>query len=180
MKIYTKTGDKGTTSLIGGTRVSKSHPRIEAYGTIDELNAFIGLVRDLDNNEKRKDFLFQIQNCLFVAESLLACDNCEMSKLPKLTQNNIEDLENEIDCMNATLIELTHFIIPGGHPLVSYSHIARTVCRRAERISIKLSLDTEIDNMVLIYLNRLSDFLFVLARKYAQEFKIPENSWKHQ
>lgn len=179
-KIYTKTGDKGQTSLIGGTRVPKFHPRIEAYGTIDELNSYIGLIRDHDIADHYKEVLLEIQDRLFTAESLIALDpEAEHPvKLPRLHKSDIDLLEKEIDAMNENLPELKNFILPGGHPIVSYSHVARCVCRRAERHTIRLNQSQPVPDLVIPYLNRLSDYLFVLARKLAKDLNVSENTWK--
>lgn len=178
MKIYTKTGDKGTTSLIGGTRVSKAHLRINTYGTVDELNSFIGLLRDQPVNESRKDLLKEIQDRLFTIGSHLAMDY-EVSKkqLPDLLPTDVTRLETEMDAMDATLPELRHFILPGGHQSVSFAHLARTVCRRAERMIVELNAEEEVEDHIIIYMNRLSDFLFVLSRKMALELGIDEVKW---
>lgn len=178
MKIYTKTGDKGTTSLIGGTRVSKAHLRINTYGTVDELNSFIGLLRDQPVNETRKDLLKEIQDRLFTIGSHLAMDY-EVSKkqLPDLLPTDVIRLESEMDAMDATLPELRHFILPGGHQSVSFAHLARTVCRRAERMIVELNAEEEVEDHIIIYMNRLSDFLFVLSRKMALDLGIDEVKW---
>ena len=178
MKIYTKTGDKGTTSLIGGTRVSKAHLRINTYGTVDELNSFIGLLRDQPVNESRKDLLKEIQDRLFTIGSHLAMDY-EVSKkqLPDLLPTDVTRLETEMDAMDASLPELRHFILPGGHQSVSFAHLARTVCRRAERMIVELNAEEEVEDHIIIYMNRLSDFLFVLSRKMALELGIDEVKW---
>ena len=178
MKIYTKTGDKGFTSLIGGTRVAKHHIRIESYGTVDELNSYIGLIRDQDITDHDKDILKQIQDRLFTIGSSLAADP-ERSKMiiPDLHLTDVELLEQEMDTMNEKLPELRHFILPGGNNTISFCHIARCICRRAERITVHLAEESPVDEKVNIYLNRLSDYLFVLARKIANEHKIPENQW---
>jgi cob(I)alamin adenosyltransferase len=179
MKIYTKTGDKGQTSLLGGTRISKSHPRIETYGTIDELNSFIGLVRDQAVNEKRRDLLKEIQDRLFTIGSHLAADpNKSTKKVPDLLVTDVELLEQEMDKMDAELPELRFFVLPGGHESVSFCHLARTVCRRAERLIIAFSEDEPVEDLIIKYLNRLSDYLFVLSRKMAQELGAEEVSWK--
>jgi cob(I)alamin adenosyltransferase len=180
LKIYTRTGDKGQTSLIGGTRVLKFHPRIEAYGTIDELNSFIGLIRDQDIDKHFRDILLEIQDRLFTAESIIALDpGVETTiKLPQLNDADITLLENEIDRMNEVLPELKSFILPGGHPVVSYCHIARCICRRAERQTIRLSQTQAVEEKVIQYLNRLSDFLFVLARRLGKDFGAAESTWK--
>ena len=180
-KIYTKTGDKGTTALIGGSRVPKYHEKIEAYGTVDELNAFVGLVRDQPVSAHHKAILLIIQERLFTLESLLAAGTSEsVKKLPRLQSDDITLLEKEIDAMNEKLPNLTAFILPGGHPIISYCHIARTVCRRAERLTIKLTENYPVDPLVIRYLNRLSDYLFVLSRMISVELNIPENIWKPQ
>jgi cob(I)alamin adenosyltransferase len=178
MKIYTKTGDKGFTSLIGGTRVPKHHLRIESYGTVDELNSYIGLIRDQEIGDHDKEILKQIQDRLFTIGSSLAADP-EKSRMviPDLLLTDIELLEKEMDLMNEQLPELRHFILPGGSNMVSYCHIARCVCRRAERLSVHLAEESKVDEKVNIYLNRLSDYLFTLARKLGNDHHIPENQW---
>jgi cob(I)alamin adenosyltransferase len=180
IKIYTRTGDKGQTSLIGGTRVPKFHPRIEAYGTIDELNSYIGLIRDHEIKPHYRDILLEIQDRLFTAESLIALDpDAEVSvKLPELSLSDITLLEKEIDRMNEELPELRSFILPGGHPVVSYCHIARCICRRAERNTIRLAQAQPVEEKVIQYLNRLSDYLFVLARKLGKDLGADETAWK--
>ncbi|NTW31433.1 MAG: cob(I)yrinic acid a,c-diamide adenosyltransferase [Bacteroidetes bacterium] len=178
-KIYTKTGDNGETSLLCGARVYKHHIRIEAYGTLDELNSYIGLIRDQDIDSHYKETLLEIQNRLFVAESLVACEKEEISlKLPKLCAKDITLLENEIDIINKTLPEIKSFILPGGNTIVSYCHIARCVCRRAERCITALAQKSFVSEEVQKYLNRLSDYLFVLARKIAMDNNSPEIVWK--
>ena len=179
-KIYTRTGDKGQTSLIGGTRVPKFHPRIEAYGTIDELNSYIGLIRDQDIDRHFKDILLEIQDRLFTAESIIALDPAaEVTvKLPALNESDITLLEQEIDRMNEILPELRSFILPGGHPVVSYCHIARCICRRAERHTIRLAQAQAVEEKVIQYLNRLSDYLFVLARRLGKDLGADETAWK--
>ena len=178
-KIYTKGGDKGETSLLGGTRVPKYNDRIEAYGTLDELNSYIGLIRDQEIDQHYKDILFDIQNTLFVAESLLATDKEESIKqLPEINLTDITLLETEIDKMNEEIPPLKSFILPGGHTVVSYCHIARTICRRAERLVIKLGVQNKIDPIIIQYLNRLSDYLFILSRKIAKDFNVKEVLWK--
>lgn len=179
MKIYTKTGDKGTTSLLGGTRVIKSHIRIEAYGTIDELNSHIGLLRDQDVNKERLNILKEIQDRLFSIGSILASDPKKSKvKIPDLHEADIELLEKSIDSMNRALPEMRSFILPGGHQSVSFCHIARCVCRRAERIVINLSQEDIVADIVIKYLNRLSDYLFVLGRKMALELDSEDVEWK--
>jgi len=179
MKIYTKTGDRGTTSLIGGKRVPKYNLRIEAYGTVDELISHIGLIRDQPISVRYKNSLLEIQNKLMVCASILAtdCDDCEI-KLPELNEKDIIFLEQEIDSMEAELEPLRLFVLPGGHTIVSYCHIARTVCRRAERISIQLSDKFNVPENVLKYINRLSDYLFVLARKLGKDLNVEEIPWR--
>ena len=178
MKIYTKTGDKGFTSLIGGTRVPKFHLRIESYGTVDELNSYIGMIRDQDITTHDKDLLKQIQDRLFTIGASLAADP-EKSKMviPDLNLEDIELLEKEMDAINAQIPELRHFILPGGNNAISFCHIARCVCRRAERLAVHLATESNVDEKVTVYLNRLSDYLFVLARKIGHEQKIVENQW---
>lgn len=178
-KIYTKKGDKGQTSLLGGTRVPKYHERIEAYGTVDELNSFIGLIRDQEIPVQFKEILLVIQNNLFTAESHLAADHIDKTlNLPKIAESDITLLEKEIDAMNTVLPELRNFILPGGHPVVSYCHVARTICRRAERLTIKMAEKYEVDRLIIAYLNRLSDYLFVLARRLGKAFNAGEIVWK--
>lgn len=178
MKIYTKTGDKGFTSLIGGTRVGKYHLRIESYGTVDELNSWIGLIRDQQISATHKNVLKQVQEKLFVIGALLASDpEHSRMKLPELAESDVELLEKEIDGMNDSLPPLKHFILPGGSTTVSYCHLARCVCRRAERITVHLAEESTVDNLVIIYLNRLSDYLFILGRKLGHEDKVVENQW---
>ncbi|MBE0639338.1 MAG: cob(I)yrinic acid a,c-diamide adenosyltransferase [Bacteroidales bacterium] len=179
-KIYTKTGDKGETSLIGGTRVPKFHERIEAYGTLDELNSFIGLIRDQNIDQDTRNVLIEIQDRLFTAESLLAVDpeHPPLRKMPELNENDIVLLEKEIDRMNEELPPISNFVLPGGHTVVSYCHIARTVCRRAERITIKLRENYQVNDLVIKYLNRLSDYLFVLSRKMTKDFNAAEIPWR--
>jgi cob(I)alamin adenosyltransferase len=178
MKIYTKTGDKGQTSLIGGTRVPKHHLRIESYGTVDELNSYIGLIRDQQVSEYQQNLLKEIQDRLFTIGSALASDpEKSKMKIPDLHQEDIELLEKEIDTMTAELPDLRHFILPGGSNAVSFCHLARCVCRRAERICVHLSEDSFVDEKVMVYLNRLSDYLFVLSRKLCFDNQIEENKW---
>ncbi|KAA9340380.1 cob(I)yrinic acid a,c-diamide adenosyltransferase [Larkinella humicola] len=180
MKIYTKTGDQGQTSLIGGRRVSKAHHRIEAYGTVDELNSVMGLVRDQPVNESRKDLLKEIQDRLFTIGSELATDPEKTIKkpLPVVLDTDVTLLEKAMDEMDAELPELRAFVLPGGHQSVSFCHLARTVCRRAERLVIALNDEKPVDPLVIQYLNRLSDYLFVLSRKMTQELGAEEVVWK--
>lgn len=185
MKIYTKTGDKGTTSLFGGTRVPKHHIRIESYGTVDELNSHIGMVKDQEMGKETREVLNRVQDRLFTIGSILATEpekailksGKERLNIPKITTEDIELLETEMDAMNEALPEMTHFILPGGHPSVSTCHIARCVCRRAERIATALYEISEFDELVLQYLNRLSDYLFVLARKLSKDLQANEVKW---
>ncbi len=179
MKIYTKTGDTGKTSLIGGRRVLKSDDRIEAYGTVDELIAYCGLLRDSFQNEYYRQVLIGIQDRLMVAASLLAAEGDEFKEgLPKIYEKDIVFLEKEIDLMESQLTPLRSFILPGGHPVVSHCHVARTICRRAERKTILLPEKTHTDTLVIKYLNRLSDFLFVLSRLISKELNAVEIPWK--
>jgi cob(I)alamin adenosyltransferase len=179
MKIYTKTGDKGQTSLIGGTRVPKHHIRIEAYGTVDELNSWIGLIRDQDFSSDEKEILKEIQDRLFTIGSSLASDpEKSRMKIPDLKAEDVTRLENEIDRMNEQLPELKSFILPGGNTTVSYCHIARCVCRRTERLVTHLSEEGFVADLVVIYLNRLSDYLFVLARFLGKHLNSVEIQWK--
>lgn len=176
-KIYTKTGDAGMTSLAGGTIVPKYHSRIEAYGTLDELNSYLGLIRDHDIGKHRKDVLLKIQKDIFIIESLTAKEKPLTRDFPEISTADIEFLEKEIDRMNDDLSELNSFILPGGHPLVSFCHIARCVCRRAERAIVKLSETETIDPLTIKYVNRLSDYLFILARSIAKDFGADEIKW---
>ena len=179
MKIYTKTGDTGLTSLIGGTRVPKSSLRIECYGTVDELNAHLGLVSDQDVNALRRPLLKEIQDRLFTIGSALAADpDKSKMKLPDLHEADVTLLEEEMDRMNLDLPELRAFILPGGHPAVSHAHVARCVCRRAERLAIHLGEESFVAGLVVVYLNRLSDYLFVLCRVMAHELGVEEVTWK--
>jgi cob(I)alamin adenosyltransferase len=179
MKIYTKTGDQGTTSLFGGKRVSKADLRIDAYGTIDEVNSWIGLLRDQEVNKLRHPVLVEIQDRLFTIGSILATEpgNTKV-KIPALSENDIQFLENEIDAMDAQLEPMRFFVLPGGHVSVSFGHLARTVCRRAERLIIALNQQKAVDPLVIKYLNRLSDYLFVLCRKMTSETGASETPWK--
>lgn len=178
-KIYTKTGDKGQTSLIGGTRVPKHHIRIEAYGTVDELNSYIGLIRDQKLDESTKKILIEIQDRLFTIGSSLASDpEKSKMKIPDLKEDDITLLEQEMDKMNEVLPEMRSFVLPGGHTTVSFCHIARCVCRRAERLTIHLSENSYVADLVIKYLNRLSDYLFVLSRKLSQDLNAQEIPWK--
>lgn len=178
MKIYTKTGDKGQTSLIGGSRVPKYHLRIESYGTIDELNSYIGLIRDQNIDPQIIAVLKEVQDRLFTIGSVLASDpEKSKMKVPDLTSKDIELLEQEIDRMNEVLPELRKFILPGGNNAISFCHIARCVCRKAERITVQLAEESVVDSEILKYLNRLSDYLFVVARMIGFNEGITENEW---
>ena len=178
MKIYTKTGDQGETSLIGGTRVPKYHLRIEAYGTVDELNSWVGLIRDQIANENHVKQLLYIQDRLFTIGSLLAADpEKSKMKLPTLSEHDCQLLEQEMDTMDEQLDPLKSFILPGGHPLVSQIHITRCVCRRAERLIVHLQSEAKTDAVISIYLNRLSDYLFLLSRWTAKNLSVDESPW---
>jgi cob(I)alamin adenosyltransferase len=178
MKIYTKTGDEGTTSLVGGRRVSKAHQRIEAYGTVDELNAYIGLLRDLPVNTSRMALLKEVQDRLFTIGSHLATDaDPARYKLPDLQTTDVALLEQAIDEMQDTLEPLRAFVLPGGHEAVSWAHVARTVCRRAERSVLVLHEQEPVEQLIRVYLNRLSDYLFVLSRAMAKELSAEEVTW---
>lgn len=180
-RIYTKTGDKGTTSLIGGTKVPKSHLRIEAYGSIDELNSHIGFCNDQIPHQPVNLLLKEIQDRLFTIGSCLATDPDKESglKIPDLKTSDVELLEQEMDRMDEQLPPLTSFLLPGGHPAVSSLHIARCVCRRAERLCVRMQLEEmEVAPLVIQYLNRLSDYLFVLSRFVGKELGAPEIPWK--
>ncbi|MEC4003936.1 cob(I)yrinic acid a,c-diamide adenosyltransferase [Flavobacterium sp. SUN052] len=185
MKVYTKTGDTGTTALFGGTRVSKHHIRIESYGTVDELNSHIGLIRDQEMNSMYKTVLIEVQDRLFTVGAILATppEKETLKNGEKRLQNlgilesDIEFLETQIDQMEESLPQMTHFVLPGGHTTVSYCHIARCVCRRAERLAVHLNDIEPTDELVIKYLNRLSDYLFVLARKLSFDLKADEVQW---
>jgi len=179
MKIYTKTGDQGTTALFGGKRVSKADLRINTYGTVDELNSYMGLLRDQEVNQKRKTILIEIQDRLFTIGSILATEpgNTKV-KIPSLTETDIQFLETEIDQMDAALPPMKFFVLPGGHASVSFGHVTRTVCRRAERLVIELDTIERVESLVIKYLNRLSDYLFMLCRKMTDELGAEEIPWK--
>ena len=178
MKIYTKKGDKGQTGLIGGSRVSKNDLRINAYGTVDELNAHVGMLRDLIDDNELKLNLLEIQDRLFTAGSLLAVgEKGTKMKLPELHEENIEYLESWIDKMDKSLPPMKTFILPGGHVTVSTCHIARTVCRRAERLIVELSNQVEVAGVVVAYFNRLSDYFFTLSRKLSMDLNAEETPW---
>ncbi|WP_339814356.1 cob(I)yrinic acid a,c-diamide adenosyltransferase [uncultured Imperialibacter sp.] len=179
MKIYTKTGDKGTTSLLGGTRVSKAHLRIETYGTVDELNSYIGLLRDQEVNKARIPFFIEIQEQLFTIGSHLAMEpGSTKFPVPQVDETLTSRLEAAMDEMDALLPPMKNFILPGGHPSVSHGHIARCVCRRAERLVIGLQEQEAVEESIVQFLNRLSDYLFVLCRMMAQELGVEETPWK--
>lgn len=185
MKIYTKTGDKGTTALFGGTRVPKHHIRIDSYGTVDELNSHLGLIRDQDIDAHSKSMLQLIQDKLFTVGAILATDpekailksGKERLNIPKISSKDIELLETEMDTMNESLPQMTNFVLPGGHQTVSFCHIARCVCRRAERLASALNDAEPFQPEALTYLNRLSDYLFVLARKLSKDLQAEEVKW---
>ncbi len=180
-KIYTKTGDLGKTSLIGGTKVPKSHLRIESYGTIDELNSFIGLLSDYSEEDAIKNELKEIQDRLFTIGSSLACDPDKepLMKIPDLRNEDVVRLEYAIDTMNEALPTMKSFILPGGHAAISTAHITRCVCRRAERLCVNMQEhDLFVDPLVIKYLNRLSDYLFVLARFIGHLLQVEEITWK--
>lgn len=178
MKIYTKTGDEGQTSLFGGKRVSKADLRIETYGTIDELNSWVGLLRDQEVNGKRKEVLVEIQDRLFTIGSLLAVEpgNTKV-KVPQLRPEDVVFLEKQIDQMETKLEPMKSFVLPGGHASVSYGHVARTVCRRAERLTIALATAESVEPEIIKYLNRLSDYFFVLCRMMTKELGVDETLW---
>ncbi len=178
MKIYTKKGDTGQTSLIGGTKVPKHHIRIEAYGTVDELNSFIGNICNYISNKKALTLLGNIQNQLFIIGSILASDESSRMQLPQIPENAVTALEAAIDEINEHLPPLKNFIIPGGSKAASASHIARCVCRRAERAITNLATETNVDPIIISYINRLSDYLFMLARYLLHSEGLPEIPWK--
>jgi cob(I)alamin adenosyltransferase len=178
MKIYTKTGDKGETSLIGGTRVPKFHLRIESYGTVDELNSHIGLIQCQEIDGHARQVLKEIQDRLFTIGASLAADpEKSRMQIPDLKAEDILLLETEMDRMNELLPELKNFVLPGGNTIVSYCHIARCVCRRAERLTVELATNSSVDEQITVYLNRLSDYLFVLSRKLNLDLQSVENIW---
>lgn len=179
MKIYTKKGDTGYTSLIGGTRVAKHHLRIESYGTVDELNSYMGLVRDYNENPELKEVILEVQDRLFTIGSQLAADpDKSKMKLPELHESDVTFLEQQIDKMDEELEPMRSFVLPGGHPVISSTHIARCVCRRAERITVHLAENETVDEIIMRYLNRLSDFLFTLSRKLSKDLNTEEIPWK--
>lgn len=178
-KIYTKTGDKGQTSLFGGKRLPKNHIRIEAYGTVDELNAFVGLIRDgLAQGHAQIALLTEVQKRLFTIGSNLASDPDKEMITPDVLNSDIELLEQSMDEMDAKVPALKHFLLPGGHTLVSYCHICRTICRRAERRIIELGQTAEVEAIIIRYVNRLSDYFFLLGRLLSFELDAPEIKWE--
>ncbi|MGB0427847.1 MAG: cob(I)yrinic acid a,c-diamide adenosyltransferase [Flavobacteriales bacterium] len=178
MKIYTKTGDKGQTALIGGKRVSKDDVRIEAYGTVDELNAYMGLLRDLSPDNQEVELLSIIQDRLFTLGAHLASlDEKGRRNVPPIHHTDVERLEQAIDHISENLEPLRHFVLPGGHPSVSHCHIARCVCRRAERATVRLANQEEVDKLLIMYLNRLSDYLFALSRLWTKTLNAKELKW---
>lgn len=177
-KIYTKTGDDGTTGLYGGARVPKYDLRIESYGTVDELNSYVGLIRDQPLQEQSVKTLLEIQDRLFTIGAILSAQPGKTSlSLPTLFIEDVELLEQEIDRMDEQLSPMKHFILPGGHTTISYMHIARCVCRRAERLTVHLAVDNEVNNLIIKYLNRLSDYLFTLARFESKNLGAAEQPW---
>lgn len=178
-KIYTKTGDKGETSLIGGVRVPKYHLRIESYGTVDELNSYLGVIIDGLNGHDSVRVLREIQDRLFTIGSVLASDPVKSKmKIPDVHESDITLLEEEMDRMDATLPELKNFVLPGGNMIASHCHVARCICRRAERITVHLATETEVPDIIVRYLNRLSDYLFMLSRKIVHDSGGREIAWK--
>ncbi len=178
MKIYTKTGDKGTTSLLSGDRVPKYDDRIEAYGTIDELNSFVGLLRSGNLKSEDKDFLIKIQNNLFNIGSILALGDKEVKfKMPEITQKDVEQLEKEMDKIDENLPKLKNFVLPGGEQTTAYCHVCRSICRRSERLIVKLTEKYAVNDTLIRYINRLSDYFFLLSRKVAQDNGFTEKTW---
>jgi cob(I)alamin adenosyltransferase len=177
MKVYTKTGDRGKTALIGGKRVAKNHPRIEAYGTVDELMAHTALLMDLLETNDDKAFLLWVLERLMVVSSILAAEGDTAKKIPTLKAEDVVYVERKIDEMEGNLPPLRSFVLPGGHPAVSQSHVARTVCRRAERIIVAIETEIEVPATVNEYINRMSDYFFVLSRKIAKDKNITLKNW---
>jgi cob(I)alamin adenosyltransferase len=177
MKVYTKTGDKGKTSLIGGKRVAKNHPRLEAYGTVDELMAHIALLMDSINNPDDKNFLWWTLDRLMTVASVLAAEGDSVKKLPALLLDDVQRVEQKIDEIEEDLEPVRSFVLPGGHPAISQCHVARTVCRRTERVIVSLEEECEIHPIVNEFINRLSDYLFVLSRKLGKNLKIIPKNW---
>jgi cob(I)alamin adenosyltransferase len=179
MKIYTKTGDEGKTSLLGGSRVAKYHLRIESYGTVDELNTAVGMLRSMELTSGMSEVLIEIQNKLFIIGSQLASEPGEPKfKIPKLSAKDTVYLETKIDEMEEDLPPMRNFVLPGGHPSVAQAHVARCICRRAERIVLHLKDESDVPAEIPVYLNRLSDFFFVLSRKLAKDLGAEEIPWK--
>lgn len=179
MKVYTRTGDRGLTSLVGGSRVKKDNQRIEAYGSLDELIAFIAFLRDNLTKPTHRDFLLWSEDRLMIVSSILACnDESILTQLPHISEEDILKIENEIDRMDLDLKPLTHFVLPGGHPAISACHMARTVCRRAEREVIRLGEQEQLDYLLVKFINRLSDYLFTLSRTLHRELNVDEIIWK--
>ncbi len=179
MKIYTKSGDKGKTSLIGGKRIDKDELQVEAYGSVDELNSNLGLLVEYLTQKNDKEFILEIQNKLFIIGSQLAVDTKSLNNLvlPSLNKNSIMNIENEIDLIESQVSKMTNFIIPGGSKIIATCHICRSVCRRAERRVISLNKQTKIDSLIITFLNRFSDYLFVLSRKIALDTNTNEKLW---
>lgn len=179
--VYTKTGDKGTTSLVGGTRVSKTHIRLETYGTVDELNSNLGFLITFLTDEHDRHFLQQVQDNLFAIGSYLATDRekTKLNEVSVITSEQVETIEHEIDCLDEGLPPLTSFVLPGGCREAAVCHICRTVCRRAERRILTLAEQVDISSELLAYVNRLSDYLFVLSRKMNQDAKKEEIFWNN-
>jgi cob(I)alamin adenosyltransferase len=178
-RIYTKTGDRGETALFGGRRVPKSDLRVDAYGTVDELNSFLGLLRDSTENQHIREVLAHTQHRLFTLGAHLASDPAKHPPTPDLLPADVQLLEDEMDSMDEALAPLKHFILPGGHPTVSICHVCRTVCRRAERLTVALAQSGEpVEDIALQYLNRLSDYFFILSRYLAKDLGVEEVIWK--
>jgi len=177
-RVYTKTGDDGTTGLYGGARVPKYDLRIESYGTVDELNSYVGLIRDQVTEDDKIKVLLEIQDRLFTIGAILAAQPGKKNlSVPELHETDVELLEKQIDAMDDKLEPMKHFVLPGGNVLVSHTHIARCICRRAERLVVHLSVDNEVDGLIIKYLNRLSDYLFTLSRMFAKELGAHEQPW---
>jgi len=179
-KVYTKTGDDGTTSLNSGLRVKKHHIRVAAYGSIDELNSWVGLIRDSVDDLLDSEFLLTLQNHLMVLGTQLSTvreEDLPTDFIDPIEEMHILEIENEIDRISLYLPPLKNFVLPGGHPLISYSHLARCVCRRAERHITELNANERVSPFVIAFVNRLSDYFFVLSRKFTQDLEIEENKW---
>jgi len=179
-KIYTKKGDDGTTHLFSGSRISKNHVRVKSYGKIDELNSWIGLIRTFKIDRETLNFLLKIQEDLFIIGSELSNDLSSNNHIVKLKKQNVEEIEAQIDKIDSKLPELKNFIIPGGNILVSYTHITRCVCRRAEQMISELSLKESVHELIIPYMNRLSDYFFILSRKFSIDFDVEEIKWISQ